>query len=66
MAKEKIDLDIEFAKLGGNKVGEWRPSGTLVDSSDIPGVRCVMPPPSRVEAKSNPAESVEKEDDARE
>lgn len=58
--EQKIDLDTEFAKLGGKKVGEWRPLGKPVDFSSIPGVRCVMPPPKRVETK--PAESVEKED----
>jgi hypothetical protein len=27
-----------------------------IDSSSIPGVRCVMPPPTMVEAETKPAE----------
>jgi hypothetical protein len=68
MSDEKIDLDVEFAKLGAKKVGQWIPAnpGKEIDFSSIPGVRCVMPPPSRVEAETKPAESGEKIDDSRE
>ena len=57
-----------FEHLGGKYVGRIVPikAGKETDFSSVPGIRCVLPPPSRVEAETKPAESVEKEDDARE
>lgn len=54
----------EQAMIGGRKVGHWDPvkQGKEIDFSSIQGVRCVMPPPSRAEAETKPAKSVEKED----
>ena len=66
--KDKAPVDLSHPSIGGRKVGHWVPSnpGKEIDFSSIPGVRCVMPPPSQAEAETKPAESVEKEDDARE
>ena len=66
--KDKTPVDLSHPSIGGRKVGHWVPSnqGKEIDFSPIPGVRCVMPPPSRVEAETKPTESVEKEDEARE
>jgi hypothetical protein len=57
-----------FEHLGGKYVGRIVPvkGEKELDFSSVPGIRCVLPPPSRVEAETKPAESVEKEDDARE
>lgn len=71
MSDEKVDkvhADLTHPSVGGKKVGHWVPSnqGKEIDFSSIPGVRCVMPPPSRAGAETKPAESVEKEDNARE
>ena len=55
---------ISFEHLGGKYVGRIVPVNKEIDFSSIPGVRCVMPPPSWVEAETKPAESVQKEDDA--
>jgi len=62
--KDKAPIDLTHPSIGGRKVGHWVPSnqGKEIDFSSIPGVRCVMPPPSRAETK--PAESVETEDEA--
>ena len=66
--KDTAPIDFSHPSIGGRKVGHWDPvkQGKEIDFSFIPGVRCVMPPPSRVEAETKPTESVEKEDDARE
>jgi len=55
-----------FKRLGGKYVGRIVPvkGGKEIDFSSIPGVRCVMPPPSRAEAEPKPAASVGKEDEA--
>jgi hypothetical protein len=57
-----------FEHLGGKYVGRIVPvkRGKEIDFSSVPGIRCVLPPPSRVEAEIKPAESVEKEDNPRE
>jgi len=65
--KDKTPVDLSHPSIGGRKVGHWVPSnqGKEIDFSSIPGVRCVMPPPSRVEPETKPAESVEKEGEGR-
>jgi hypothetical protein len=55
--KSPIDLDLEFANLGGTKVGHWAPSENEIDFSAIQGVRTVLPPPTRAAKKLS--ESVE-------
>jgi hypothetical protein len=59
---------IVFSHIGGKKIGQRASvtQGKEIDFSSIQGVRCIMPPPSRAEAEPKPAESVAKEDDARE
>ena len=61
--KDKTPIDLSHPSIGGRKVGHWVPSnqGKEIDFSSIPGVRCVLPPPKR--AETEPAESVEKEDE---
>ena len=63
--KPKTPIDFSHPSIGGIKVGHWVPvkQAKEIDFSSIPGVRCVMPPPSRAEAETKAAESVEKEDE---
>jgi hypothetical protein len=65
--KDTAPIDLSHPSIGGRKVGHWVPvnQGKEIDFSSVPGVRCVLPPPSRAEAETKPAESVEKEDEGR-
>jgi hypothetical protein len=65
--KDKTPVDLSHPSIGGRKVGHWVAAnhGKEIDFSSIPGVRCVTPPPSRAEAETKPAVSVEKENDYR-
>jgi hypothetical protein len=62
--KDKTPIDLSHPSIGGRKVGHWVPSnqGKEIDFSSIPGVRCVMPPHSRVDAETKPAEPIESEE----
>ena len=64
--EQKPKAPISFEHLGGKYVGGIVSGNKKIDFSSIPGVRCVMPPPSRAEAETKSEVSVEKEDDARE
>jgi hypothetical protein len=63
--KDKAPIDLSHPSIGGRKVGQWvsMKQEKEIDFSSVPGVRCVLTPPSRAEAKTKPAESVEKEDE---
>lgn len=62
--KDQAPIDFSHPSIGGRKVGHWVPvkQGKEIDSSSIPGVRCIMPPPSRVESEHPTAKPEEKDD----
>lgn len=67
MFDEKIDLDVEFAKLGAKKVGHPVPVRTdNKNPFEHLGGKCVLKPSDHPLFNAKPEESVEKEDDIRE